>query len=174
MACALTSDYSLLDCKDGGLGGLLNAYFIEKGNVTAYTKASGVITTLTKATGVKFRKYALQRETATAEENIEASAENGSIAYNQTVSIVLNRNTTALRNEILLLAKNQLIIVIEDRNGMFWMYGLTGGMDLNKGKRGSGTKGVDRNGYELTFEGQEPELAQEVATAVATVLQTPG
>lgn len=173
MACALTSDYTLDACKTG-IAGLAEVYFIEKGNVTTFTKASGVITALTKATGKKFRKYELQRHTASFEEEVNASIENGAVGYKQTLTIILNRNDTALRNEILLLAKNHLLAVVKFTNGTYWLAGEEGGLDLSGGKRGSGTQANDRNGYELTFEGTEAELAPEVAEAVYSVLTTNG
>ena len=171
--CALTSDYTLDECKSG-IAGLTKLYFIEKGNVTSMTEVSGVITAITKATGKKFRKYELQRETAFAEDNVESTPANGSIGYRQAITMILNRNSTALRNEILLLGKNLLLAVAEYRDGTFWLYGKTGGLDLNGGKKGSGTAANDRNGYELTFEGVEPELSVEVAADVAAALTTAG
>lgn len=170
--CALTSDYSLAACL-GGAGGIVNVYFIEKSNLSGITKVSGVVTAATKATGKKFRKYELHRKTASWNEDIESSVENGTVGYNQSLTIVLNRNDTALRNEVLLLAAGVVIAVVEDNNGLFWMLGEKGGL-TTKGKRGSGTLVNDRNGYELTLEGSEAELAPEVASAVSGALQTAG
>jgi hypothetical protein len=173
MACALTSGFSLAGCKDG-IGGLSNVYFIEKGNVTSYTKASGVVTALVKATGKIFYKYELKRETANVEETIESNQQNDTVGYKQLLNIILNRNSVDIRNEILLLAKNQLWAVVERKDGTFWLYGEEAGMDLANGKRVSGTAIGDRSGYELAFEGAEQELAPQVAQAIADVLETAG
>lgn len=173
MACSLTQGYSLGTCKDG-VGGISEAYFIEFSNVTTMTEASGVITALTKATGKRFYKYELQKETATFKETIESNAQNQTVAYRPELTVIINRLQTAVRNEILLLAKNLLIAVVKDRNGKYWMLGRTGGLDLTSGEGGPGTAATDRSGYSLVFTGVEPELAIEVASGVASALETVG
>ena len=134
MACALTQGYSLAACSDG-IGGIKNVYFIEKANVTGYTKAAGVITALTKAIGKRFWKYELKRNTAELMETEEKVAENGAVTYKQNLKIILNTNTTSLKEELQLLAKNELIAVVEDKNGLYWALGLTSGLDMIKGDR---------------------------------------
>jgi len=172
MPCALTSNY-LIDCKDS-LGGLTEVYFMELGNLTSYTEASGVITALVKAAGKKFYKYELVRGTSMFVENINASIENGSVFYQQELTIILNKLQVATRNEILLLAKNRLVSVAKDNNGKYWILGITKGVDISAGTSGSGTAEGDRSGYTLTFTGKEAALSQEVGNAIALALQTPG
>lgn len=169
MPCALTQGYTLLGCKDG-IGGIAEAYFIEKGNVASYTKVSGQVTAMTTSSGTKFYKYELQRNTSTFEETIESNPENGTVAYNQSLTIILNRLQTSVRNEILLLAKNQLLVIVKDRNGNYWLMGETGGLDLTTGTAGPGTAATDRSGYSLTFTGQEPELSCAVASGIISGL----
>jgi hypothetical protein len=70
------------------------------------------------------------------------------------------------RNEILLLAKNNLMAVVEDANGKYWLLGKSNGLDLTGGNSGSGTAQGDRNGYTLTFSGGEKELAPEVNSGI--------
>jgi hypothetical protein len=172
MPCALTSNY-LIDCKDS-LGGLTEVYFMELGNLTSYTEASGVITALVKAAGKKFYKYELVRGTSMFVENINASIENGSVFYQQELTIILNKLQVATRNEILLLAKNRLVSVAKDNNGKYWILGITKGVDISAGTAGSGAAEGDRSGYTLTFTGKEAALSQEVGNAIAIALQTPG
>lgn len=172
MSCALTQNYTL-DCKDS-LGGLVEVYFIEEANVTSYTAASGVITALTKATGKKFYKYELVKGTSSFVENVNASVENGTIFYQQELTLVLNKLQVNTRNEILLLAKNVLGVVVKDNNGLYWYLGLTRGMDVTAGSGQSGTAEGDRSGYTLTFTGKEPEMAHGVASNVASALTTAG
>lgn len=172
MACSLTQGYSLGACKDG-VGGIKEVYFIEFTNVSAMTEASGVITALTKETGTRFYKYQLQRETGTFKETIESNPQNNTVAYRPELTVVLNRLQTAVRNEILLLAKNLLMAVVKDRNDKYWLLGRTGGLDLTAGEAGPGTAATDRSGYSLTFTGVEPELGIEVDSTVAAGLETP-
>ena len=171
--CNLTQGFTLSGCKDG-IGGLLEVYFIERGNVTSYVKASGNVTAITKASGKRFYKYELQRNTAESKENIEGNADNGTVTVKQELSIILNRLDVSTRNEILLLAKNNLWIAIKNRNGLFQLMGEQLGADLTAGESGPGKAGTDRSGHSLTFSAEEPELAPFIGTAAAAALTTPG
>ena len=110
MPCALTQGYSL-DCRDS-LGGITEVYFIEKANVTITAPTSGSITAITKVVGKRFYKYELVPGTASLTENINANVQNGTVFYAQELSIVLNKLQTSTRNEILLLAQNNLVAVV--------------------------------------------------------------
>lgn len=172
MPCALTQGY-LLDCKDS-LGGISEVYFMAEQDITSYTEASGVITALVKGTGKRYYKYELVKATSSFVENINASVENGTIFYQQELTVVLNKLQANTRNEILLLAKNLLSAVVKDNNGKFWMLGLVRGLDITAGSSQSGTAEGDRSGYTLTFTGKEVALCPEVNSTVASALTTAG
>ena len=164
MACALTSGYTL-DCRDS-LGGVTEVYFIEAANVTATTEASGVITTLTKAAGKRFYKYEQVKDTSMMNQTITTNVQNGTVFYAQELSIILNKLQANTRNEILLLAKNNLLAVVQDGNDKYWLLGKVNGADLTGGNGATGTAFGDRNGYTLTFTGNEPALAPEVSSSI--------
>lgn len=168
MACALTQGYTF-DCKDN-IGGLKSVWFIAWNDVTAITEASGTVTAITKAGGKVFYKYQLVRNTASFTENIAGSIENGTVVYNQELLIVINKMQVSMRNEILLLAQNNLMAVVEDQNGRYWLAGRYNGLDLLTGTAGTGVAQADRNGYSLTFSGGERQLAPAVADAVIATL----
>jgi ligand-binding sensor domain-containing protein len=172
MSCALTSGYSVTGCLDN-TGGVREVYLMELGNLATYTEASGVITALTKATGKRFWKYQQIKETSEAFSEANGNEANGTLFFNQTVSIVLNKLQTATRNEIILLASNLLVAVVKDNNGKYWMYGKENGLFLTDGRSQTGKAMTDRNGYELTFTGAEPDLEIEVDSTVAAALETP-
>lgn len=164
MACALTQGYTL-DCRDS-LGGITEVYFIESGNVSSITEASGVVTAIVKGTGKVFRKYELVPGTSALTENINASVQNGTVFYAQELSIVLNKLQANTRNEILLLAQNNLKVVVGDNNGKYWYLGKTHSMALTGGNGATGTANGDRSGYTLTFTGSEAALAPEVSSGI--------
>ena len=170
--CALTSDYSF-GC-DVGIGGTKEAYLIELENIASYTESSGTLTAITKVTGKVFRKYQLVLETANFEEDIEGNRQNGTLAYAQKGTIIINKQNVAVRNEILLLAKNRLVIVIKDNNQTYRLFGREYGLMLQTGNAATGVAWGDRNGYTLNFTGKELELAPFVTDAVIATLQTPG
>lgn len=170
--CALTQDYSF-GC-DVGVGGTKECYLIELENITSFTESSGTLTAITKATGKVFRKYQLVLETANFEEDITGNRANGTLFYAQKGTIILNKQQVAVRNEIMLLAKNRLVIVIKDNNTTYRLFGREYGLMLQTGTATTGTAWGDRNGYTLNFTGSELELAPFVQDTVIATLQTPG
>lgn len=170
MPCALTQGYTL-DCKDS-LGGIKAVWMIESGNVTAVTEASGIVSAITKSAGKVFRKYEMVKATGSLTETITASVENGTVFYAQELSIVLNKLQANTRNEILLLAQNTLMVVVQDANDKYWLLGRTQGCDVTGGTAATGTAQGDRNGYTLTITGAEKQLAPEVNSGIIAGLTT--
>jgi hypothetical protein len=164
MPCALTQGYTF-DCKDN-IGGLKSVWFIGWNDVSSVTVASGLVSAITKSAGKVFYKYQLVRNTASFTENIAGSIENGTVVYNQELTVVINKMNVSMRNEILLLAQNNLMAVVEDQNGRYWLAGRYNGLDLLTGSSSTGTAQSDRNGYTLTFSGGEKELAPEVSSGI--------
>lgn len=169
MPCALTTGYNL-DCRLN-YGGVKDIYVIEFDNVTTITEVAGVISVITKVATKTFKKYNLIAHTAEADEAFAGSREMGTLSNKQTIKFPINKMTTAVRNELFLLAQNRLIFVFVDENGTGWMYGRDYGLTLTTSANKTGKVLADRNGYELTFEGDEKNLAYEVnSTALATLL----
>ena len=104
MSCALTQGYTL-DCRLN-YGGVAKVFIMEYDNATAITEASGVITAITKATSKLFREYKLIAHTAEADEAGTVNRENGTSMIKQSVKFPINKMTTSVRNEILLLARS--------------------------------------------------------------------
>ena len=157
MACALTQNYTL-DCKDS-LGGLKEVYFAAVEDIASYAGSGGTLTAVTMDAGKYFWKYDLVKESSNFAEAVNTNIQNGTVFYAQTLEIILNKLQVNTRNEILLLAKNQLVAIVKDNNNAFWILGKDNGLDLTGGGSGTGTAFGDRNGYTLTFTGNEKELA---------------
>lgn len=170
--CALTQDFNL-DCRDS-IGGVKIVYLIEKSNITSYTDASGVVTAITKATGTIFRKYSLIRETSNFTDTLTVSEANGTVFAAQALEIIINKLQANTRNEIMLIARNNITVVAGDNNGKYWLLGKDYGLVLAAAAAASGTAWGDRNGYTLPFAGNELQLAEEVSASVIATLQTPG
>lgn len=171
MTCALTQGYNL-DCRDI-YGGVKEAYVAEFDNVTL-TVTAGKVSAITKATGKRFYKYKLIAHTGEGEDAVTASRESGTISVKQSVKFPINKMTTAVRNELLLLAKNRLLWVLIDENGTAWLYGKDYGLMLESASGKTGKELKDRNGYELMFGGDEKEPCIEVDSTLIAALETPG
>lgn len=168
MACALTQGF-ILDCKES-LGGVKSVRFVEFDNVASIAYAAAGVATLTMAAGKKFWKYAQVRETSSTTETITANVQNGTIFYQQELTVILNKLAAATRNEILLLAKNRLMAIVEDMNGSFWLLGAKNGLDITSGNSATGTASGDRNGYSLTFQAMEADPMWSVSAATINAI----
>lgn len=168
MSCALTTGFTL-DCRQSN-GGIEAVYFTELANKSSITSASGVISAFSLTGGKKFFKYELRKKTGQLEQNIQVNNENGTVFYEQTLTIKLDKLEVTKRNEILLLAQNNLMIIVKDNNGNYWLAGETRGALLSAGKGSTGTAFGDMSGFELTFMGEEPELAKQVDSGLITTL----
>ena len=151
--CALTQGYAV-GCQDY-FGGTAMVYIMEKPNAISITESAGIVTAITKATGKKFQKYAIESHTGEAKSAKATNKENGTSSVKQTVTFPINGMSASIRNEIELLAKNRLLIVIVDNNGIGWLYGKDFGMRLMTANSGTGKALTDRNGYDFTFEEQK-------------------
>lgn len=161
MACELTTGFTL-DCRDS-VGGIKSIRVAALGDFTVDTEASGEITGITATNG--FYEYELRKQTSNFTESITSSDENGTLFYEQELSVMLSKMEAAKRNELLLVAKNLIAVIVEDQNGKYWMLGQNNGLTLG-GSANTGTAMGDRNGYELTFTGQEEDPAKEVDSGI--------
>ena len=171
MACVLISGRTL-DCRDS-VGGIKRLLITELANKATLTTTAGAISAFTLATGKQFWSYEQVRETSNFSEAIQASVENGTLAYETTLTAIFNKGETATRNQIRLLAQNRLMVIAEDRNGKYWLLGEINCAELTAGTYASGTAMGDRNGYELTFVAKEVEPIKEVASGLIAALSAP-
>lgn len=168
MGCILTQGFAL-DCRDS-IGGIKSIMVAELSAKATLTSSDGLISALTLEATKNFYKYEFRKQTGNFTETIEASDENGTLFYTQELNIQLSKLEVAKRNELYLLAKNDLLVIVEDRNGNYWLLGEENGMVIG-GSGESGTAMGDFSGYNLTFTGAEREPAKAVeATVVAGLL----
>lgn len=172
MACAITSGYSI-DCREN-IGGVSAVYIAEFGNITSYAEVSGLVTGITKAAGKRFYKFEVPRATANTSSNATASEENGSVFYTHQVVLPLNKRDSTTANVVRTLAKNKLMVVTLDMDGNYRMYGGDHGLYLASTESGSGTAAGDRNGYNITLTGVEPDDFLQVSASVGQALETAG
>jgi hypothetical protein len=113
---------------------------------------------LTGLTATVFQ-YDLPNGTAEFNQEIQASRENGTVFYEQTLEINLFALTKEDRKEIQVMARMNLMVFVEDYNGNIFMMGRDGGADVNGGSVKSGKALGDMAGYTLTFQADEKDQA---------------
>jgi len=169
MACDLWNDLSLA-CRDS-IGGVKNVYLAQLEHKSTLTEATeGLISAFTLDNGEQFWKYELEHATANFVEAPTANRQNGTIFYQATLNIMLNKRDVATRNQLRLAAQNRLMIIIEDNNGTYWLMGEVNGAMMETSGGGSGTALADRNGYELVFMAEEGDMMSEVDSTLISTL----
>ena len=158
MACDITLGRKE-PCKDV-VGGLKNVYFVGFGLLGTVTLGNDEITNLTGSTiggtanSLTAFKYELKGNSS-FEQTINASRENGTTFFDQTLTLTLKKLTKEDNKELKLLAYGRPHVAIEDYNGNVFMMGLEHGADVNGGSIVSGSGMSEFSGYTLTLNAQE-------------------
>ena len=169
MACILTTGFAL-DCKDS-VGGIKNIWVVEStAKATLAQNASGTVTALTLSAGKNFFKYELRKNTSHFDPEIVTNDANGTTFYPGTLTIQMTKMEVYKRNELKLLAQNNLLFIVLDRNGSYWLIGNNNGCTLKTGKGSTGTAMGDFNGWNLDFEYMEEDMPLILSSAVTTAL----
>ena len=107
-------------------------------------------------------------------QNVQASVENGTVAFEQVLELSLPKLTKEDHKEIKLLAHGSPHVAIEDQNGNFFLAGAVNGMDVTAGTVVTGTAMGDMSGYTLTLTGMERMpanfLASDLTAAGGTIV----
>ena len=158
MACNLTTGFAV-GCNDS-IGGVAEFWIANMPtDFAAATDGSGEVTGLS-GTGLEYFKFECtnaQGASSLMNDNPTVNDANGTSFFDQTATYVLNKMEKAKRNEVKMIARAKMSIIILDNNGTYWLMGETNGVRLVSGDNGTGTALGDRNGYSLSFQAQEPE-----------------
>ena len=130
--------------------------------------------------GAKFYRYALPRGTASVTETIVGDATNGTVYYEPSITIKLNKLSKEDQNELKLLAQTRLVVyaqlnqTLTNGHNVILALGAYNGMELNAGTNVSGAAWGDHNGYEWTLSGMEEFPMQTVADYTTTPFDNSG
>lgn len=169
MACSnLTAGFTL-DCNDSNGG--IDKIFISNGPVDSITESNGTITAITVAgsalTPSDFFDFEVPRQTSSFTETINVSQENGTVFYDQALTLIFNKMEASKRDQILLMAQaTDMVVVFKDNNAKYFSVGVERGAFMTAGSSLSGTAYGDRNGYELTISGMEEKPSFEVTSTI--------
>lgn len=174
MACDLTKG-RVEPCKDV-VGGLKAVYFVDFGglgtiseNDDDHADGNNNISDLggigDPATLTAY-KYDLKGNSS-FEQTINASRENGTVFFEQTLNLTLKKLSAADHKEIKLLSYGRPHVVVEDYNGNAFLMGKEHGSEVTGGTIVTGAAMGDLSGYTLTFSAMEKLPAQFLDDAVA-------
>jgi hypothetical protein len=170
MACEMTTGYNDRTCTNGK-GGIKSVLLFPVSAISgAVTIVANEITAIT-VTGETYL-YKLKSNLSSYTAPIKVNKDNGTLWYEQTLTMILASDTKELRSEIHLLAQNEVCALVEKADGTIVALGLEEGLQVNDGgDYTSGTVKSDRNGHTIVLAGLENnEVADVDATVYATLL----
>lgn len=169
MACNMTAGYNDRTCTNGK-GGIKSVLLFPLGNVTTSTVSpTNEVTTLT-VTGETFL-YKLKSNLSSYTAPIRVNKGNGTLWYEQTLTMILASDTKELRSEIHLLGQNEVVAIVEKADGTYVALGLGEGLQIAEASAyGSGVLKSDRLGHDIVMGGLENDPVPDVAPNVYTTL----
>tara|TARA_R100001163_G_C5059262_1_gene195930 strand:- start:871 stop:1476 length:606 start_codon:yes stop_codon:yes gene_type:complete len=181
MACNLTAAIGV-DCKDQ-IGGLkyvyvTNEYYQNIESVDTVTASTFIMTdagfsTWQKSDGtapgtVTLYRYALRPNLSSMTINVNADSANGTTFYTQTLSLTLQKISSATAYQLRLLAYARPQIFVQDNNNNVYLLGYNNGCDVTGGTVVSGVAKGDMSGFTIDIS------AEELAPFIALPAGTPG
>lgn len=169
MACEMTNGYNDRTCTNGKGGIKSVLLFPVSAIVTPITMSGNEITAMT-VTGETFL-YKLKSNLSSYTAPIKVNKDNGTLWYEQTLTMILASDTKELRAELHLLAQNEVCALVEKADGTIVALGLEEGLQVNDG--GDYTSGVaksDRNGHTIVLAGLENNEVPDVTAALYATL----
>lgn len=172
MSCLLTTSLNW-DCRIES-GGIRSIYIVEYNEDDTVTKASGEISAHSLTGGRAYFRWDLPVETASLTAPIQVSQENGTVAYEATLSLRLTGLDTTKRNELKLAAKTRLRVIVRDNEDSYWMMGAELGANMFDGTEfqiGAGMQ--DFKGAMVVIRHREMDTINKVQASVITSLSLP-
>lgn len=142
------------------MGGIKRVIVANKEDVSNIVISDGKVSEI-EGTG-NFCTYHLKRNTASMSSSYQINAENGTRYVQTDVVMIFNRMETSKRVEMTALAQNELVLIVEDANGKFWLLGKDEPVMATAGDGQTGTARADRNGYSITLQDNSYEMPYEV------------
>ncbi|MBR1575857.1 MAG: hypothetical protein IJ654_05335 [Bacteroidales bacterium] len=162
MACSQTLSGLIRDCA-GSVGGILEVLLANADDVSAITVANDKVTAITMVASAKFHRYAIRRGNGSLNSAFTVDDTSGNKFVTSEILMQFNRMETTKRIEIMALARADLIGIVKDANGLYWLVGdADHPLGISAGEGPTGTAISDRNYYGITLQTQNLELPVEV------------
>jgi hypothetical protein len=170
MSCEMTSGYNDRTCTNGK-GGIKSVLLFPLGNIATSNITLNEVTTLT-VTGETFL-YKLKSNLSSYTAPIKVDKNNGTLFYEQSLSMILASDSKELRSEIHLLAQNEVCCLVENADGTIVALGFGEGLQIaDANEYTSGVLKGDRKGHVLVLNGMENDEVPDVDPAIYATLLT--
>ena len=153
------------------IGGVSAVYIANRNDVTDVTM-DDTITAITMANSAKFSTY-LHRKNASVSMSFEKGGDDaaGTLVFTTNINLVFASMDTDKRKEVEALCAGQLVVIVKDKNGKYWMPVVPPEDVYMAASAGNGTTGAtssEANGYTLTLTGEAKHTPIEVEASAMT------
>lgn len=169
MACTFTLTGIARDCEVNA-GGIKRVLIASYADVLGLTETDGVITAVTLDTGKYFAEYYVRKGVASYTGTPQFNDDGDYTGEDGVLSLVFGRMSTAKRIEVDALSKQDLAVVFQDANGLWWYLGKDYPVTRNGGDTTTGTAQTDRNGYGIDLHSNDNGAPFEVDEDVIETL----
>ena len=158
--CDMIAGYNDRTCTNGK-GGIKSVLLFPLGAVTASTVLANEVTALT-VTGETYL-YKLKSNLSSYTAPIKVDKNNGTLWYEQSLSMILASDNKELRSEIHLLAQNEVVALVENADGTIVALGFGEGLQIaDANEYTSGVLKSDRRGHVIVLNGMENDEVPDV------------
>ena len=168
--CDMIAGYNDRTCTNGK-GGIKSVLLFPLGAVTASTVLANEVTALT-VSGETYL-YKLKSNLSSYTAPIKVDKNNGTLWYEQSLSMILASDNKELRSEIHLLAQNEVVCLVENADGTIVALGFGEGLQIaDANEYTSGVLKSDRRGHVVVLNGMENDEVPDVAPGIYATLLT--
>lgn len=169
MSCLMTTGYNDRICTNGKGGIKSVLLFPLDATSGASVSASNELTALT-VTGETYL-YKLKSNLSSYTAPVRVDKNNGTLWYEQELSMILASDSKELRAEIHLLAQNECVCIIENADGSLVALGLGEGLQVaDANEYTSGVLKSDRRGHVIVMRGMENDEVPDVDPSLYATL----
>jgi hypothetical protein len=174
MACGTITTGIPRPCRDNK-GGVYLFYIASYPSVLeiATGGTNDEITGITSnSTAVEFFPYYPVKGEADFTETYQTSA--AGVGYEQKITAFFSKMEASKANQIKMMALSDVLIVVKDKNGNYFLVGENDGVALSGGNAGSGKALTDMNGYNLELTALEGDMATQILEASININASTG
>lgn len=157
------------NCNDNNLGSIKNVWIVDYSSVDSFTLDEdpngvdpGVVTAL--MANEQFVHFSFTKNTSSYTEDWQGDIAADVHLWASTITIGLRRIEVSKRNAIMVLAegRRQLVVIVEDNNGEFRVFGLDDGMRLTAMTSGTNESRDAGTFYTITLSGEDKWMAPSI------------
>ena len=166
--CDMIAGYNDRTCTNGK-GGIKSVLLFPLGATSGAVITANEVTALT-VSGETFL-YKLKSNLSSYTAPIKVDKNNGTLWYEQSLSMILASDNKELRSEIHLLAQNEVVCLVENADGTIVALGFGEGLQIaDANEYTSGVLKSDRRGHVVVLNGMENDEVPDVDSAVYAAL----